>query len=57
MCGRTRLKLAKQHKKQWLREEDIVEEGGGGWKVKKRHTNPLGDVFIKALIDGESSQY
>ena len=45
MCSRSRLKLAKQQKKRWLREKDIVERGGGGWKVKKRHTNPLGGCF------------
>ena len=44
MCS-SRLKLAKQQKKQWLREKDIVEEGGRGRKVKKRHTNPLGGCF------------
>lgn len=45
MCSSTRLKLARQQKKLWLQGNDIVEEGGGGWKVKKRHTNPLGGCF------------
>lgn len=41
-----------------LGEKDVVKEGGGGRKGKKRGAQiKSGDVFIKALIDGESSRY
>lgn len=39
-------------------EKNVVKEGGGGREVKKRGAQiKSGDVFIKALIDGESSRY
>lgn len=39
------VKAEKWHKEWWLRAKDVVEEGGGGRKVKKRHTNPPGGCF------------
>lgn len=49
MCSRALLKLAKQQKKLWLQEKDIVEKGGGGWKVKKRHKSTRGMFLLRLL--------
>lgn len=57
MSSRTGLQLAKHLKRRWLREKDVVEEGGSEWKGKRETQIQQGDVFIKALIDGERSQY
>lgn len=48
---------SKASEETWLREKDVVEEGGSGWKGKRETQIQQGDVFIKALIDGERSQY
>lgn len=53
MCGRNRLKLAKRHKKQWLREEDTVEEGGGGLKVEKEPHKSTRGMFLLRLLSME----
>lgn len=52
-CGRNRLKLAKRHKKQWLREEDTVEEGGGGLKVEKEPHKSTREMFLLRLLSME----
>jgi len=44
-------------------EETVVKRGGycggGRWRAESEEETQIhqGDVFIKALIDGESSQY